>query len=176
MKKLIISFALVISAGIGLNAGNLSDDEFNELWNDCLDNRNEYSCQRCIDEGLRSVKECDEKTCTNIGFVYDVIKNYYQASVYYKKSCETFNSSQACYNLAHMYDNGEGIRQDYLMAKKYYEKACRANNAGACHSLSILYYEGRGVRQDKSIAKKYAGKACDLGNQRGCNNYKQGIQ
>lgn len=182
MKKLVMIFAFVASMGIGLNAGNLSDEEFDELVNDCLDNENKDSCQRLIDnDSLVSVDKCkDSNSCFYTAKVYYIAENYHQAVPYCKKDCETFNGSSSCFNLALMYENGKGIRQDYAKAKAYYEKGCNLNNAEACVNLGGLYFEGQGVRQNKSTAKKYAGKACDLGDQDGCNNYKilneQGIQ
>lgn len=57
MKRLVIVLVLVASAG--LNAKNLSGEEFYELVNDCVENENKDSCQRLIDSGqLASVEEC----------------------------------------------------------------------------------------------------------------------
>lgn len=174
-------FAFVVSVSVGLNAGNLSDDEFNELKNDCLGNENKDSCQRLVDSGqLISVKQCgDKNTCAGIGFVYDLTKNYQQSFQYFNKACK-LNDEIACFNVGLSYTEGQGIRQDYAKAKTYFEKGCNLNGASACFNLGHFYFDGRGVRQNKSMAKEYFGKACDLGNQDGCHNYKilneQGIQ
>lgn len=178
MKRLVIVLVLVTS--VGLNAKNLSEDEFVKLADDCLDNHNKTSCQRLIDSGqLASVDKCKD-TCGNIGMVYYFAENHQQANLYFKKECDTFNEPTNCYNLGLAYGNGKGIRQDFAKARHYFEKGCKLNYGGACNSLAQLYYEGRGVKQNLSVAKQYAGKACDLGDQMGCNNYKmlneQGIQ
>lgn len=178
MKRLVIVFALVVS--VGLNAKNLSDEEFYELVNDCLDNDNKVSCQKLVESKLlASVDKCKD-TCGNIGMVYYFAENHQQANLYFKKECDTFNEPTNCYNLGLAYNKGKGIRQDFAKARHYFEKGCKLNDGEACNSLAGLYYEGRGVKQNLSIAKQYAGKACDLGEQRGCNNYKmlneQGIQ
>lgn len=180
MKKLVIVLVLVASAG--LNAKNLSGEEFYELVNDCVENENKDSCQRLIDSGqLASVEECDKNTCSIIAFIYgDVVKNYYKANAYYKTDCERFNSSLACYSVGQLYNEGKGVKQDFFTAKKYFEKACNLNLGDACNSLGFLYSKGKGVKQNYSAAKKYYGKSCDLGDQMGCDNYKilneQGIQ
>ena len=171
MKRLVI--VLVLVASVGLNAKNLSEDEFVKLADDCLYNKNKVSCQRLIDSGqLVSVEECDENSCTDIGFAYGVTENYQQANLYYKKACDTFNEPLSCRNLGLSYDNGQGVRQDFAKARHYYEKGCKLNHGFACNSLGFLYRKGLGVRQNNSTAKKYYGKACDLGDQMGCDNYK----
>lgn len=178
MKRLVIVLVLVVS--VGLNAKNLSDEEFNKLADDCLGNHNKTSCQRLIDSGqLASVDKCKD-TCGNIGMVYYFAENHQQANLYFKKECDTFNEPTNCYNLGLAYGNGKGVRQDFAKARHYLEKGCKLNYGFACNSLAGLYYEGRGVKQNLSVAKQYAGKACDLGDQMGCDNYKmlneQGIQ
>ena len=172
MKKLVIVLALV--ASVGLNAKNLSDEEFVKLFNDCLYNKNKVSCQKLIDgKHLKSVEQCDDGiTCNSIGFAYDVTENYQQANLYYKKACDTFNEPNSCFNLGLSYYVGQGVRQDFAKARHYSEKGCKLNIGEACNNLGFLYGEGKGVRQNNSTAKKYFGKACDLGNQMGCDNYK----
>lgn len=171
MKKLVI--LLVLVASVGLNAKNLSDEEFVKLFNDCLDNKNKVSCQKLIDgKYLKSVEQCGENSCTDIGFVYGVTENYQQANLYSKKGCDTFNEPESCFNLGLRYHNGQGVRQDFAKARHYLEKGCKLNYGFACNNLGVLYREGKGVRQNYSTAKKYYGKACDLGNQMGCDNYK----
>lgn len=179
MKKLVIILALVVGMSVGLNAEKLSDDKFNELVDDCIDNHNKDSCQRLIDNGLASVKQCDTSTCYVVGFVYFQAGNYQQAFQYVSKACNQFNE-YICFIVGLLYYDGKGVRQDFIKARTYYEKACKTNHAGACNNLGFLYGNGKGVKQNLSVAKKYYGKACDLGEQMGCDNYKilneQGIQ
>ena len=47
-----------------------------------------------------------------------------------------------------MYDLGKGVRQDYAMARMWYEKAAAQGNGWAQSSLGFLYAEGLGVPQD----------------------------
>ncbi len=47
------------------------------------------------------------------------------------KSCNSGNSL-ACYNLATMYEAGNDLKQDFLQAKKYYQKSCKLGFELAC--------------------------------------------
>ena len=79
----------------------------------------------------------------------------------------------ACFNVGLMYQNGQGVKQDFVNAKKYFEKACNANEAKSCVGLGVMYGIGEGVKQNLSTAKQYFGKACDLGEQVGCDGYRE---
>lgn len=177
MKKLVIILALVVGMSVGLNAEKLSD--LLDLLNDCLD-KNEDSCQKLIDNGLASVEQCNKSVCSDIGLVYYYAGNYQQAFQYHNKACNQFNDEYGCFLVGTQYALGEGVRQDFIKARTYYEKACKANSADGCSSLGLSYEFGKGVKQNLSVAKKYYGKACDLGSQLGCDYYKilneQGIQ
>ncbi|TQR49417.1 hypothetical protein DMC01_12940 [Campylobacter troglodytis] len=72
-----------------------------------------------------------------------------------------------------MYADGQGLRKDDFIAKKYYEKGCALNSGPACNNLGLLYVYGDGVAQNLSTAKEYFGKGCDFGSQKGCDNYKR---
>ena len=72
-----------------------------------------------------------------------------------------------------MYDKGEGVRQDYLKARQWYEKAANQGYAQAQFNLGVIYYHGKGVRQNIATAKELFGKACDNGFQEGCDNYRK---
>lgn len=107
---------------------------------------------------------------------YDKLQDYYNAKKYYEIACNKGNGdaaqAESCFRLGIMYDNGQGVRQDYHRAYEPYKKACDMKNAPACNNLGVLYDRGQGVRQNLSTAKQYYGKACDLGGQVGCDNYK----
>jgi len=47
-----------------------------------------------------------------------------------------------------MYQNGQGVVQDYATAANWYTKAAERDNPTAQYALGILYYEGEGVRRD----------------------------
>ena len=59
---------------------------------------------------------------------------------------------QAQYNLALMYDNGEGVPQDYKTAVKWYTLAAEKGDADAQYNLGMMYVNGNGVIQDNAYA------------------------
>lgn len=67
-----------------------------------------------------------------------------------------------------MYENGNGVTQDYNEAKQWYEKAAEQGEARAQLSLGFMYAQGHGVRQSFDTAREMFGRACDLGLQEGC--------
>ena len=80
--------------------------------------------------------------------------------------------AEAQFNLGLIYDNGEGVQQDYSKAAQWYEKAANQGYASAQSNLGVMYYNGKGVRQNTATAKEWFGKACDNGNQNGCDGYR----
>lgn len=88
------------------------------------------------------------------------------------KALATKGNSAAQYSLGLMYYSGEGLRQDYGKAVKWYQKAANQGMSQAQFNLGVMYYKGQGVRQSKVKAKEFFGKACDNGQQSGCNSYR----
>ena len=80
--------------------------------------------------------------------------------------------ASAQFALGVMYVNGEGVRQDYVKAREWYEKAAAQGNARAQLALGVMYVNGYGVRQDNVKAREWFGKACDNGSQIGCDGYR----
>ncbi len=72
-----------------------------------------------------------------------------------------------------MYENGQGVRQDYAQAVQWYRKAAEQGVAEAQNNLGGMYAEGRGVRQDLALAQELFGKACQNGYPKGCDNYRR---
>ena len=70
-----------------------------------------------------------------------------------------------------MYHKGQGVKQDYFEAVKWYQKAAEQGDGTAQRNLGIMFYFGRGVRQDKYQAREWFGKACDNSVQAGCDDY-----
>ena len=52
------------------------------------------------------------------------------------------------YNLALMYNNGEGIAEDDTEAIKWWRLAAEQGNTLAQNGLGVLYETGEGIRQD----------------------------
>ena len=169
MKKVLL-VALMGLGAVHLNAENLSDKQFKQLLDDCVNNENVSSCQRLIDSGvMASIEQCDKENCNNIGRVYKRTENYRQAFKYYKKACE-LNDKWGCGGLATLYDQGLGVKQNFAETFKFAKKACDLNNTPACFNLGLMYAEGQGVRQDFVNARKYYEKACDANVAEACSN------
>jgi TPR repeat protein len=56
------------------------------------------------------------------------------------------------FNLGLMYDNGQGVPQDYKESLKWYRLAAYQGYADAESNLGVMYAEGRGVPQDAPTA------------------------
>ena len=80
----------------------------------------------------------------------------------YKKACDA-GVAEGCFMLGVMYDEGQGVKQDYFAAADLYKKACDGGNAIGCFGLGSLYDEGDGVKQDYFVAADWYKKACDGG-------------
>ena len=70
------------------------------------------------------------------------------------------------------YDFGEceGIPQDYVKARWWYEKAAVQGNAEAQFNLGLMYRKGEGVRQDYVKARQWYEKAAKQGHAQAQNN------
>jgi TPR repeat protein len=51
-----------------------------------------------------------------------------------------------------VYQNGIGIRQDYDLARQYYEAAILRGDEGSCSHLGLMYLQGLGLPQNKAKA------------------------
>ena len=70
-----------------------------------------------------------------------------------QKACDGGNTI-SCDYIGFLYDNGQGIGQDYKKDRELYSKACDMGNAMGCYILGILYAEGRGVKQNYKKARE----------------------
>jgi TPR repeat protein len=78
-------------------------------------------------------------------------QDFAQAHAWLTKSAKQGNAD-AENLLGKMYENGEGVSQDYVKAADWYRAACqrRPDYGGAgqgCNNLGLLYLAGRGVNQ-----------------------------
>ena len=65
--------------------------------------------------------------------------------------------------LGSVYEEGQGVKQDYFEAVKWYRKAAGQGHANAQANLGSAYVAGRGVRQDDTEAVKWFKKAAENG-------------
>ena len=66
-------------------------------------------------------------------------------------------------NLAHLYDNGLGVRRDFAEAAKWFRAAAEQGEVQAQYNLGSLYQQGWGVRRDYVQAHLWFSLASALG-------------
>jgi len=72
-------------------------------------------------------------------------------------------NTEAQTTLGHLYNNGQGVPQDYTKAAQWYEKAAALGNMKAQYHLGALYENGRGVPQDYTKARQWYERAAAQG-------------
>lgn len=65
--------------------------------------------------------------------------------------------------LGNMYAQGQGTRQNYGMARSWWEMASNKGNAAATGNIGLLYAQGWGVPQNIAEAEKWFKKGAELG-------------
>ena len=70
----------------------------------------------------------------------------------------------AQFNLGVLYEQGQGVMQDYAKAIHWYEKSAKQNDAEAQGRLGVLYQYGKGVPQDYAKAAYWYKKSAGHGN------------
>ena len=69
-------------------------------------------------------------------------------------------------NLGAVYYNGQGVPQDYVQARQWFEKAVAQGDANAQFNLGVLYYKGQGVLHDYVQAHMWSSLAAANGNKK----------
>ncbi|MBR3425326.1 MAG: sel1 repeat family protein, partial [Neisseriaceae bacterium] len=90
-------------------------------------------------------------SCTIVSSLYYEKQDYANAKIYAEKAAEQ-GDAQGQYNLAILYNEGQGVEQDYVQAKQWYEKAAEQGFAQAQNNLGTLYEKGNGVEQNYAKA------------------------
>jgi TPR repeat protein len=90
------------------------------------------------------------------------VKSLQEASKWFRKAAEQ-GDADAQTDLGLMYDNGEGVAQDYVEARKWYLKAAEQNDPLAQNNLASMYHSGDGGPQDNVEALKWYRKAAEQG-------------
>lgn len=79
--------------------------------------------------------------CQNAGFWYADRQQYDKARKPYEKGCE-LGGAKACYNLAALYHDGVGARQNFKKAKEFAGKACDLGYQDGCEAYKQLKNAG----------------------------------
>ena len=101
-------------------------------------------------------------------------KRFKDAARLLKTSCDK-NIASGCFNLAFLYEEGEGVARDDAKAAQLYDKACYLGSASACNNLSIRYRQGRSVKKDVKKSKRPSQKSVRRGQTSGLHLYRQGL-
>jgi serine/threonine protein kinase/TPR repeat protein len=96
-------------------------------------------------------------------------KRYSEASPLLDQACFG-GSGEACKDLGNLYNDGNGVVQDYHRAVELFSKSCDIGYAIGCNNLGNTYSNGRGVKLDYSRAVTLYSKSCNMGEARGCFN------
>jgi TPR repeat protein len=84
-----------------------------------------------------------------------------------RKACDD-GEGPACERLAEMYDEGNGVMRDQIVARKIYTRACELD--AGCNNLGVMYLRGEGGDADAEQAKNFFEKACNRDDATGCLN------
>jgi len=88
------------------------------------------------------------------------VKEYTTAfNLFYKLSHQEFGKAQ--YNLAIMYELGQGTKQNHEKSIYWLTEAVKLHDLDALTLLGELYYHGNGVIKDRKKAAKLIGEAKD---------------
>jgi TPR repeat protein len=166
-RATIRNIALVIVSILALLAGWL-------YWN-AAQQRKVAEEQRAIAEKQRAVAEEQKKQADHIlgGATGIIVELQNQMNDSTKKQVFAVFQTGADHgdaismaNLGKLYQYGQGVAQDYVKARDWYEKAAANGYANAMSSLGWLYQNGQGVAQDYAKARELYEKAADQGNAR----------
>ena len=81
-----------------------------------------------------------------------------------------WGDSAAQFNLGLMYEDGEGVPQDYKEAASWYRKAAEQGYAEAQTNLGFMYGKGLGVLQDSVLAHMWYNIGSANGDELGAKN------
>ena len=94
----------------------------------------------------------------------EALEDYTAAMGYYRKWHRLDpEDADCCMGLARNYAMGRGVRQDFEIALRYYQKAANLGEAEALHMVGVCYYEGMGARRNYKRALDFFQRAYAMG-------------
>lgn len=87
---------------------------------------------------------------------------YAEAVAAWEKAAKAGSSDAMC-NIAHLYEEGDGVEQNYERALEWLLKAAKAGNSHAVSEIGPFYKNGLGVEQDYEKALEWFLKAAEAG-------------
>ncbi len=127
--------------------------------------------EKNINEGLRllelSAAQGYSEAHFNLAQMYrmgvsDIPVDYKKAIQWYESAAKLKNP-QATFNLAIMYQQGQGTEQNYTRALELYKQTADFGSGHAMHNIGLMYASGTGVTQDYTEAIYWFKKAVEAG-------------
>ena len=91
-------------------------------------------------------------------------KGDYATALRYWTDQAALGNAAAQYNLALMYDRGEGVPQSFDESVKWTRASAEQGNAAAQLRLGMIYADGRGLKRDVAEAGKWFLRSAEQGN------------
>lgn len=128
-------------------------------------NRKDFA--HAFSEWIESAKAGDAHAQHGLGMLYEMGQGVpyadpKSASEWYQKAA-TQNYAPAINNLARLYADGRGVKQDVPKAIELWSKAAEAGNTTARFNLGLQYAAGIGVKKDMKKAAEYLLQAAESG-------------
>jgi len=98
-----------------------------------------------------------------------VSTNFAEAAKWFRKAAEQGDVEAQC-NLAHFYENGEGVTKNEKNAVRLYRKAAEQGYDPAQNNLGICFLKGNGTDKDAKEAVRWFRQAAEQGNAYAENN------
>lgn len=92
---------------------------------------------------------------------------------YWAEQAAAKNDAQAQNILGLMYENGDGVRQDYARALSLYRQSALQGHRGGSYNLAMMYKNGHGVPRDLYEAARWMLVAVEAGNPVAADNLRQ---
>src|SRR5882724_9212383 len=74
-------------------------------------------------------------------------QEYSQALELYREAAE-LGKPEALNDIGLMYQKGQGVHKDYMIAMLWFKKGAKAGNSAAMSNIGWLYDKGYGVKED----------------------------
>ena len=128
-------------------------------------NRKDFA--HAFSEWIESAKAGDAHAQHGLGMLYEMGQGVpyadpKAASEWYQKAADQ-NYAPAINNLARLYADGRGVKQDVPKAIELWSKAAEAGNTTARFNLGLQYAAGVGVKKDMKKAAEYLLQAAESG-------------
>ena len=109
------------------------------------------------EEAIRQSPD-EKRFAYQLGRALDHGGRFSEAAAAYRTSADLGNH-QAMRNLAILYENGEGVTQDYTEAMTWFRKSADLGNALAMNNIGLFYRNGKGVPEDLTAALEWYRKS-----------------